>query len=175
MTLTLALRAVVSSCSNTPYGRYAVTIFCINFKRGSGTHFPLGKSVEMQREEATLHTDYWPEKFSVFPLLQLLPHSQYPQMAHLILWGENGNTFTFAWSVPLPPLVDWPSKIVAQLVKNLPAMWETWVQSLGWEDPLEKGEATHSSILAWKSQTWLNDFHFTSQKECLFVRNLYQS
>jgi len=38
----------------------------------------------------------------------------------------------------------------AQLVKNLPAMWETWVQSLGWEDPLEKGTATHSSVLAWR-------------------------
>ena len=38
--------------------------------------------------------------------------------------------------------------LVAQLVKNPPAMWETWVQSLGWEDPLEKGKATHSSILA---------------------------
>ena len=37
---------------------------------------------------------------------------------------------------------------VAQLVKNPPAMRETWVQSLGWEDPLEKGKATHSSILA---------------------------
>ena len=37
---------------------------------------------------------------------------------------------------------------VAQAVKNLPAMWETGVQSLGWEDPLEKGMATHSSILA---------------------------
>ena len=36
---------------------------------------------------------------------------------------------------------------MAQLVKNLPAMLETWVQSLGWEDPLEKGKATHSSIL----------------------------
>ena len=34
--------------------------------------------------------------------------------------------------------------LVAQLVKNPPAMWETWVQSLGWEDPLEKGKATHS-------------------------------
>ena len=40
--------------------------------------------------------------------------------------------------------------LVAQLVKNLPAMWETWVQSLSWEDPLEKGKATHSSILAWR-------------------------
>ena len=40
--------------------------------------------------------------------------------------------------------------LIAQLVKNLPAMWETWVQSLGWEDALEKGKATHSSILAWE-------------------------
>ena len=39
---------------------------------------------------------------------------------------------------------------VAQLVKNPPAMRETWVWSLGWEDPLEKGKATHSSILAWR-------------------------
>ena len=38
---------------------------------------------------------------------------------------------------------------VAQLVKNLPAMQETWVRSLSWEDPLEKGKATPSSILAW--------------------------
>ena len=42
----------------------------------------------------------------------------------------------------------WAS-LVVQLVKNLPAMQETWVRSLGWEDPLEKGMATHSSILAW--------------------------
>ena len=40
---------------------------------------------------------------------------------------------------------------MAQLVNNLPAMRETWVRSLGWEDPLEKGRATHSSILAWRS------------------------
>ena len=39
---------------------------------------------------------------------------------------------------------------VAQLVKNLPAMQETWAQSLGWEDPLEEGIAIHSSILAWR-------------------------
>ena len=43
----------------------------------------------------------------------------------------------------------WAS-LVAQLVKNLPAMRETWVRSLGWEDPLEKGRATHASILAWR-------------------------
>ena len=36
------------------------------------------------------------------------------------------------------------------MAKNQPAMQETWIQSLGWEDPLEKGKATHSSILAWR-------------------------
>ena len=42
------------------------------------------------------------------------------------------------------------ASLVAQLIKNLPAMWEIWVQSLGWEDHLEKGKAAHSSILAWR-------------------------
>ena len=62
--------------------------------------------------------------------------------------------------------------LVAQLVKNLPAMQETLVPPLGWEDSLEKGKATHSSNLAWKipmdcivhgvtkSRTELSDFHF---------------
>ena len=65
------------------------------------------------------------------------------------------------------------SSLIAQFLKNLPAMQENWVESLGWEDPLEKGKATHSSILAWripwtvivhvvaKSWTRLSDFHFT--------------
>ena len=63
----------------------------------------------------------------------------------------------------------WAS-LVAQLVKNPPAIWETWVQSLGWEDPLEKQKATHSSILAWRIlglySPWVHkesdtsDFHF---------------
>ena len=48
-----------------------------------------------------------------------------------------------------PLQYSWVS-LVAQLVKNPPAMWETWVPSLGWEDSLEKGKATHSSILAWR-------------------------
>ena len=48
-----------------------------------------------------------------------------------------------------PLQYSWAS-FAAQLVKNLPAMWETWVQSLGWEDLLEKGKATHSSILVWR-------------------------
>ena len=43
----------------------------------------------------------------------------------------------------------WTS-LVAQMVKNLPTIWETWVKSMGWEDLLEKGMATHSSVLAWR-------------------------
>ena len=46
-------------------------------------------------------------------------------------------------------VTSWAS-LIAQSVKNLPAMQETWVQFLGWEDPLEKEMATHSSILAWR-------------------------
>ena len=42
------------------------------------------------------------------------------------------------------------ASVVAQLVKNLPAIWETWVPSLGWEESLEKGKATDTSILAWR-------------------------
>ena len=76
--------------------------------------------------------------------------------------GEGiGYPFQYSWA-----------SLVTRLVKNLPAMRETWVRSLGWEDPLEKGKATHSSILAWripwtiskvhgveKSWTQLSDLH----------------
>ena len=48
-----------------------------------------------------------------------------------------------------PLQYSWAS-LVAQLAKNLPVMLETWVQSLDWKDPLEKGKATHSSILTWR-------------------------
>ena len=53
-----------------------------------------------------------------------------PEEAH-------GNSLQYSWA-----------SLVAQSVKNPPAMWETWVQSLGWEDPLEEGMTTHSSIVA---------------------------
>ena len=71
---------------------------------------------------------------------------------------------------------------MAQMVKNLPAMWKTWIQPLGWEDPLGEGMATHSSIPAWRipmdrgawraavhgvvrSLTQLSNFTFTSKLE----------
>ena len=55
-----------------------------------------------------------------------------------MVWGEMKNGVLFGAS------------LVAQLVKNLPAMWEIWIQFLGWGDPLEESMATHSSILAWR-------------------------
>ena len=55
------------------------------------------------------------------------------------------------------PLQYFWASLVAQLVKNPSAMRETWVRSPGWEDPLEKGKATHFSILAWKIP-WTEDF-----------------
>ena len=76
--------------------------------------------------------------------------------------------------------------LVAQIIKNLPAMQQTWVLSLGQEDPLEKGMATHSSIFAWRipwtegpvrlqsmglqSQTQLSDFHSTTEQKvpCIY-------
>ena len=57
------------------------------------------------------------------------------------------------------------ASLVAQMVKRLPAMWETQVQSLGWEDPLEKKVATHSSTLAWKipwTESWTQLSNLTS-------------
>jgi len=53
---------------------------------------------------------------------------------------------------------------VAQLVENLLAMWGTWVQSLGWEDLLEKGKATHSSILAWRIPWTIQSMGFSRQE-----------
>ena len=60
-----------------------------------------------------------------------------------------GSGRSAAEGIGCPLQYSWAS-LVAQLAKNLPARQETPVQSLGWEDPLEKGKATHSSILAWR-------------------------
>ena len=59
-------------------------------------------------------------------------------------WGKSAGKGT-----GYPLQYSWAS-LVAQLVKNPLAKWVTWVRSLGWEDPLEEGMATHSSILAWR-------------------------
>ena len=60
-------------------------------------------------------------------------------------------TYVTTWVNDAQKIYIWASLVASLiLVKNLPAMQETWVQSLGWEDPLEKGKATHSSIMSWK-------------------------
>ena len=89
------------------------------------------------------------------------------------------NMFILIWMV-----IEWvyTNTPVAQRLKCLPAMWEIWVRSLGWEDPLEKEMATHSSILAWRipwteepgrlqstgsqrvGHDWATSLHFTSHK-----------
>ena len=62
-----------------------------------------------------------------------------------IIWPGDSDSKECAWNVG--SYQDVPG---GSVVKNLPAMWETWVPSLGWENPLEKGKDTHSSILTWR-------------------------
>ena len=61
------------------------------------------------------------------------------------------------------------ASLVVQMVKNLPAMWESWVRSLGWEDPLDEGIATHSGILTWRipmdRDVWWATIHGVSKKQ----------
>ena len=61
------------------------------------------------------------------------------------------------------------ASLVAQVVKNPPAMPETWVRSLGWKDPLEEGMATHSSILAWRipmdKGVWWTTVHVVTKSQ----------
>ena len=67
-------------------------------------------------------------------------------------WVGVGNGFRMiqAHCLLCPTFINLSASLVAQMVKNLPAMRETWIRSLGWEDSLEKGMETHSSILAWR-------------------------
>ena len=72
--------------------------------------------------------------------------SHQPEFQWSILKKEGSTQSSVLTAFRLVVTLTWAS-LVAQLAKNLPVMWETWVRSLGWEDPLEKGKATHSSIL----------------------------
>ena len=98
-------------------------------------------------------------------------------------WGHNGNSDRLYYRVSTKQLYILVSSIwaslVAQLIKNPPVMWETWARSLDWEDLLEKGKATHSSILPWRipwtvqsmgsqrvRHNWMT---FTSNRTNLFI------
>ena len=76
--------------------------------------------------------------------LRFCSSNQLQAASYTSLKHKLGNSVEHLFSKPC-------ASLVAQLIKSPPVMRETWVQSLGWEDPLEKGKATHSSILAWRT------------------------
>ena len=91
-----------------------------------------------------------------------------PVMQETLVWFLGRKICWRRDRLPTPGFLGFP---MAQLVKNPPAVWETWIWSLGWEDLLDKGKATHSSILAWRipwtmlhgvTKSWrqLSNFHF---------------
>ena len=79
---------------------------------------------------------FFPQSTSV---ARLLPNSACSRVNKVYLYSPSLLSPPISWGFP-----------VTQTVKNLPAIWKTWVWSLGWKDPLEKGMATHNSILAWR-------------------------
>ena len=83
-------------------------------------------------------------------LVQMLKVCTHTQMHTHIHTHTHTHTYSFSDSFPLQVTIRYWASLVAQVVKNPPAMQETWVQPLGWEDSLEKEMATLSSILAWE-------------------------
>ena len=86
------------------------------------------------------------------PVAELVKNLPAVQETLVLLGSRNSIPWSGKFAgeaISYPLWYSWAS-LLAQLVKNPSAMWETQVRSLGWEDPLEKGKATHSSILAWR-------------------------
>ena len=115
--------------------------------------------------------------YSVYPVhIQTVIYHSYSVLVRIIELTVYTCVYVYMWA-----------SLVAQTVKRLPGMWETWVWSLGWEDPLEKGMATQSSTLAWKipwteepgrlqsvhwvatSQIRLSNFTFTFTSLCIYA------
>ena len=71
-------------------------------------------------------------------------------MEMIVFWMNLGKQGGLYFNISYFPPLNTTDSLVAQMVKNLPAVWETWVRSLGWKDPLEGGIAPHSSILPWR-------------------------
>ena len=111
--------------------KLAISVFSWIFKAEACNHYcwntSLIKIIYLKSSSAGKESTFYAGDPSWIPGLERFP-------------GEGiGDPVQYSWA-----------SLVAQLVKNPPAMWETWVQFLGWEDPLEKGKATHFSILAWR-------------------------
>ena len=85
-----------------------------------------------------------------YSYLENTPWTEEPDWLQSVGGKESDTTERLAPNFPLGSSTLFGASLVAQLIKNPPAMQETWVQSLGWEDPLEKRKATHSSIVVWR-------------------------
>ena len=119
-------------------------------------------SIRVFSSESVLHIrwpKYWSFSFSIGPSKNIqewfplgFPHSSVGKESACKAGDSSsipGSGRSAGEGIGYPLQYFWAS-LVAQLVKNSPAMLEAWVQSLGWEEPLEKGKATHSSIMAWR-------------------------
>ena len=106
-------------------------VFC-SLKFWVSQKFTLGFSIKCDRKIRM--------KFLADPVIRITGH----------IWSAPGRMFHCPCSSSYLLLSSLHGTLVAQMVKNLPAMKETWVRSAGREDPLEEGMATHSSILAWR-------------------------
>ena len=89
-----------------------------------------------------------PKNFPQFPMVHIVKGLGIVNKAEVDTFLELSCFFDDP--VDVGSLVSGWASLVAQRIKHLPAMWETWVRSLGWEDSLEKEMATHSSVLAWR-------------------------
>ena len=153
---------LIGSCHSPPHGNFS-RVTCMSSQHGS---WPPPKNL-LRRAKRKLQCLFWPNpEVSIKASLIVQLVNNPPAMQETRVWFlESGRSAELQIGYTLQ--YSWAS-LVAQLVKNPPAMQETWVWSLGWEDPLEKGKATHSSILAWRihgvAKSWaqLSDFHFGS-------------
>ena len=172
MTLTLTLRAFVTSCSNPPYGQNATTIFCINFKRGSGTHFLLGTSVAMQRDARQLLTN----KILHLPPPPASPSQPVPADGPSHTLGRKWDCFHFClvssslstcrFTFKDSGSVGKESACNAGDLGSIPELGRSHgegkhypLQYSGLENSMDC--TVHRVTKGW---TWLNDFHFASRE-----------
>ena len=122
---------------------YRLNMTCVSRLVGKGWEVWLVVSFAFSPDARWLASD-------IYSIYCIMKHRKIA-LAHRskMLFGVNCCLYGSFYGGYKDTLVSWTS-LVAQLVKNQPAMWETWIQFLGWEDPLEKGKAIHSSILAWR-------------------------
>ena len=120
------------------------------------SYTPSRKKSRLRQWAPQLHLGWWGDRRMILWQIKVLEEQEKGKAKHLGLCSEEGNrkrSSGFPKSCPhqFPKSRQEGNGLsVAQMVKNLPAMQETWVQSLGWEDPLKEGLATLSSIRAWR-------------------------